>query len=401
MMLRKLQMFKGKMVKLLAMVAVGCFCAGIGNAQTPAPSLPPGVQDIVKLSQAGLSEDVILTQVKNAGATYNLNADQLIYLSKSGVSQNVIKALMTGNAGGPAPAPAPYPQPQPGPPPSAPDIAQPPPGGPVPSGPPPTTEAPTLVAPPSPDGTPAPPATFDYFHQSLAPYGTWAQSPEYGWYWRPSVAQFDPGWRPYGNEGHWIYTDTGWFWQSDYPWGDIPFHYGRWFHDDLGWAWVPRYNWAPSWVTWRNGDGYCGWAPLPPGAVFRAGIGLEYHGVVAADIDFGLGWGAFAFVPYDHFWDLHLHSYFVPHDRAEFIFHHSVILNGYRFDHGRFFVDGLGRDRIGLYTHHDVRIEFGLFHGRDYHRDGFHDDHHDDHHFDGHDGHDGFDNHHDDHRRGF
>jgi hypothetical protein len=32
-------------------------------------------------------------------------------------------------------------------------------------------------------------------------------------------------------------------------------------------------NGPPTWVGWWKADGYCGWAPLPPGAAFRAGVG--------------------------------------------------------------------------------------------------------------------------------
>ena len=27
---------------------------------------------------------------------------------------------------------------------------------------------------------------------------------------------------------------------------------------------MPGTDWGPAWVSWRFGDGYCGWAPLPP-----------------------------------------------------------------------------------------------------------------------------------------
>jgi hypothetical protein len=63
-----------------------------------------------------------------------------------------------------------------------------------------------------------------------------------------------------------------------------------------------------------------------------------------------------------YFWDQDLHAYLVPYDRVEFFFRRSVVMNGYRFDHGRFIVDGIGRERIGLYTHHDVRVEVGHIH---------------------------------------
>ena len=108
----------------------------------------------------------------------------------------------------------------------------------------------------------------------------------------------------------------GWSWQSDYPWGDIAFHYGRWYRDALGWVWVPGYDWAPAWVCWRQTEGYCGWAPLPPGAVFKADVGLWFHGHLAVDVGFGLGADMFTFVPYDHFWDHNLHACLLPRERV-------------------------------------------------------------------------------------
>jgi hypothetical protein len=105
---------------------------------------------------------------------------------------------------------------------------------------------------------------FDYFYQTLAPYGSWIQVEGYGYCWQPTIRDAD--WQPYAF-GHWAHTDDGWLWISDdtEPWGWICYHYGRWINfDNLGWVWVPGYTWAPAWVTWRYGDGYCGWAPMPP-----------------------------------------------------------------------------------------------------------------------------------------
>jgi hypothetical protein len=206
-----------------------------------------------------------------------------------------------------------------------------------------------------------PPAqvSFDYFHDQLAPYGNWVQT-SYGWCWSPAVAAADGGWRPYSDQGQWVYTDNGWFWQSEYSWGDIAFHYGRWYRDmSYGWLWVPDYTWAPAWVCWRNAeaDGYFGWAALPPGARFVAGEGLYFDGRLAMDIDFGLGWDAFVFVSFDHFWDHDYRHFLLFGDRAAFMYRRSVILNGYRMVGGRFVIDGLGRDRIARFTHRDVRVE--------------------------------------------
>jgi hypothetical protein len=226
------------------------------------------------------------------------------------------------------------------------------------------------------DSTPAAPTvTFDGFQAQLSSSGTWIEVPGVGQCWQPTIALTDPYWRPYFDHGHWAYTDAGWSWQSDYTWGSIVFHYGRWTRFQERWVWVPGYDWAPAWVCWREAEGYCGWAPLPPAAVYRAGVGLYFHDGLALDVDFGLGIDAFTFVAYDHFWDVDYHPFLLPHERMEFIFRNSHVLNGYRVDHGRFVVEGLGHEHLGLLTHHDVRVVHELHdeHGgrdmRDFHSD--------------------------------
>jgi len=305
--------------------------ANVARAQ----AVPPGVQDVVKLSQAGISDDVILAQIKNTGAFYNLTADQIIYLKNAGVSQTVIKALMGGGASamGVPPAPAPM----------------------VPA--PPVAPAPLVLPSPAPVLPAAPAVSLDTFQPQLAPYGAWIQVPGIGLCWQPAVVLADPAWRPYFDGGCWTYTDAGWSWQSDYPWGGVVFHYGRWSRFNGGWVWVPGYDWAPAWVCWREADGYCGWAPLPVAATYRAGVGLFFNGQLALDVDFGLGVDDFAFVAYDHFWDHDLRPFFLPRDRVAVFFAGSHVLNGYRVDNGRFVVEGLGHDHIAAVTHHDVRIE--------------------------------------------
>ena len=66
---------------------------------------------------------------------------------------------------------------------------------------------------------------FGTCQRELSPYGSWAASAEYGNVWVPSG--MPPDWHPY-SYGQWVYTDAGWYWQSNYSWGWLPFHYGRW-----------------------------------------------------------------------------------------------------------------------------------------------------------------------------
>ena len=309
--------------KLPAALAALMLCGFVING-AHAQSLPPGVQDVLKLTQAGIAEDIILNQIKNNAATYRLTADQIILLKNQGVSQPVIKALLAG-ADTPPASMAPVPPP--------------------------------AIQPPAPVPTPAAPPLpgLNDYQTQLAPYGTWLPVPDYGLCWQPAIAATDPFWRPYLNQGHWIYTAAGWSWQSDYAWGATVFHYGRWLRFQSRWVWVPGQDFAPAWVCWREANGYCGWAPLPPAARYTAGVGLFFNGHLAIDADFGLGLDAFNFVAYDHFWNEDLHPYLLPQERLEAVFRESRIANGYRMDHGRFVVEGLGHDRIEILTHHSAK----------------------------------------------
>ena len=105
------------------------------------------------------------------------------------------------------------------------------------------------------------------FEAPLASHGGWVQVGSYGRCWRPAGVAVE--WRPYYS-GEWVWTDCGWYWQSDEPWGWACYHYGYWVLDPgYGWIWVPGIEWAPAWVSWRVGGGYIGWAPLtPPGLIF-------------------------------------------------------------------------------------------------------------------------------------
>jgi len=125
-----------------------------------------------------------------------------------------------------------------------------------------------------PSRSPAVHVDVSIFYESLSPYGEWFAYGSYGWAWTPYDVPY--GWRPY-THGHWIYTDHGWTWVSHWKWGWAPFHYGRWIFDpDYGWIWIPDRAWGPAWVAWRWSDDWVGWAPLPPDAVWHAGVGLRF-----------------------------------------------------------------------------------------------------------------------------
>jgi hypothetical protein len=148
------------------------------------------------------------------------------------------------------------------------------------------------------------------FYDALRPYGEWVFVPAYGWCWYPSNMAIH--WRPY-TDGHWVYTDAGWTWASDQPWGWACFHYGRWNYDQTyGWIWVPDTVWAPAWVVWRTGGDYVGWAPAPSGLVWREGVGFDMTGV---NIDVLLPRYRYSFVAIDSFTSEHIDTCIIQHGR--------------------------------------------------------------------------------------
>lgn len=51
-------------------------------------------QDIVNMSKAGLSDDVIISQIKATKSTFSLSSQEIIDLKNQGVSQSVIDAMI-------------------------------------------------------------------------------------------------------------------------------------------------------------------------------------------------------------------------------------------------------------------------------------------------------------------
>lgn len=254
-----------------------------------------GFDDIVTLAKAGASEDVLLAFIEKSPVSYHLTDDEATLLDDLGISQKVIDALRAhGGNGGQAPAPAPVAE--------APND--------------PDADIQTVAVASASDDQ-----NISYFYSSLAPYGSWI-SVDGNWCWRPTAAMTEVRWRPYCHRGHWVYTDWGWTWYSDYSWGWAPFHYGRWeMHAGYGWIWHPDNVWGPAWVHWRTNESDYGWAPLPPRAQFEAGIGFSFDGKhVGLDFDFGLASRDYCFVPGEHFCDANL---------LEFRIHHRDVLAFY------------------------------------------------------------------------
>ncbi|MGA8480724.1 MAG: DUF6600 domain-containing protein, partial [Chthoniobacterales bacterium] len=134
---------------------------------------------------------------------------------------------------------------------------------------------------------------YDVFYSNLSSEGSWVEAGNYGYCFRPRVAR---DWRPYG-DGHWVWTDRGWYWDSNERFGWATYHYGRWVRiGGTGWCWVPGRQWAPAWVSWRESDEHVGWAPLPPEADVSAQVSISSW----SDSYYDVGPSAYTFIRYSH-----------------------------------------------------------------------------------------------------
>ena len=200
------------------------------------------------------------------------------------------------------------------------------------------------------------PVSLQVFYDELSPYGTWVDSPDYGYVWVPNV---DQDFSPYVTNGHWIFTDYGWTWVSDYPWGWAPFHYGRWAIDpQYGNIWIPDTEWGPAWVTWRQANGYIGWTPMGPGINIDMAMGSSYY--VPQD--------RWAFVRDRDFMQNDLYRYRLDRSLIFNIFNMSLVLRNTRFDNDRHstYFFGPSRDDVQRYSGRVINP----VHIRDYDRPG-------------------------------
>jgi len=301
----------------------------LGNA-LPADIDPnSALAELVRLVQAGVERSVILAYIDNTLRLFDLDADGIIYLADLGTPPKIIEAAMEHDQRliekGISPEAA-----TPG-------------------------EASEDVGESAEEEV-----TMDEFHDTLAPYGVWVNIEGYGRCWRPTVIVYNTGWHPYCDNGHWVYTDHGWYWRSGYSWGWATFHYGRWFnHSRHGWCWWPDTVWAPSWVCWRyDRRSYCGWAPLPPYTVYRPGIGFVYRGsTVAAGFGFGLNVNSFTFVSTSNFYDLKPWRHRIGHGEAKQIYDRTTVFNKINHDrkNGRIINSGIPPRDITAITRKEIR----------------------------------------------
>jgi hypothetical protein len=186
------------------------------------------------------------------------------------------------------------------------------------------------------------------FNDQLSPHGKWLDVAEYGRVWQPNECATDTEWRPYMNDGHWTWTDGGWYWESSYAWGWAAFHYGRWNHDDkYNWVWSPDVTWAPAWVSWRQSDSVYGWAPLPHGSRFEGGVLIG--GGVDVHADF------YNFVPAHSFLTVNLSTVAIPRAQHATVYNETKIVNNsYVYNDNRVINNGIPVKQVAAVTHQEI-----------------------------------------------
>lgn len=312
----------------------------------------PGIAEIVGMVQSGIDESVLVAYVQSAPTRFSPTQAEIDYLREIGTPEAVIEALLDSAAGvGPGAVAG-----QSGDPSVPRSVVQAAPSAGT-AAPPPVVVQQTVVA-------PAPvvqaPVVVQYpqFYEGLSPYGSWISVDGYGWCWRPTAAVIDASWRPYHDRGRWLYSDQGWYWQSDYSWGWAPFHYGRWhLSGHHGWVWMPGTVWGPAWVSWRTSDRYCGWAPLPPEARFDLGVGFSYHGArVGVSFGFGLADAHYTFVGRDRFCDPAPWRYYRPRHEVHAIYNKTTVINNYVVQSNNTVINrGIGVQEISRVSRSEVR----------------------------------------------
>jgi hypothetical protein len=296
----------------------------------------PEADDLIKMARSGVDEEVLTAYIDAAPGTFDLSADDIITLNDLGVPAQVIsQALRHGHANeadstsiaiaGKTNQAA------------SSDTGT-------------TVLTSAAVAPPPGD------LNISFFYESLYPYGNWLDI-DGQWCWQPNAMVVSPDWAPYCRHGHWVDSDWGWCWVSDYSWGWAPFHYGRWFrHHRHGWCWVPDTEWGPAWVSWRRGDDYYGWAPLPPHTRYVHSEGF-YFGPsrVGPDFEFNLTFNDYFFVPRDHFCDQHPWVHMVPSVRREDVFRRTdFVRDAYGLDHDHVYNRGVPIEDVSRATHRRI-----------------------------------------------
>lgn len=78
-------------VLLATILAIACL--HLARAQTEKSNEPLSIEDVLGMSQAGVSEASIIDRIKKNGRPFDLNSDEIVDLKKAGLSDTIIRFL--------------------------------------------------------------------------------------------------------------------------------------------------------------------------------------------------------------------------------------------------------------------------------------------------------------------
>ncbi len=284
-------------------------------------SASQNVDEVIRLNKNGTTADILIAYIEKSSGDPRLSADDITLMEDANVPAAAIEAMLAKEKAA-----------------SSVPVA----GAAV-------TENVTVA--PSADNS-----DISYFYDSMSHDGSWTNDAEYGWSWSPAISVSDSNWRPYVDNGSWVYTNDGWYWNSGYNWGWAAFHYGRWSHRDNRWSWHPDNVWGSSWVSWRHNDDYYGWAPLTPRARFGRTGGFDVSLTTGNfDLNIGLGERDYAFVRSNQFFDRDLNRHQLRGNEVTNIYRTTTINNGYTSENNRYINRGIPVQNVSRATKQEIK----------------------------------------------
>ena len=91
------------LLALVVAATVACMAAGCETPRRPPPpppravlypSQPLGVADVKMLAKSGISDEVIISQIRNSRTVYHLTTAEILDLKAAGVSEKVIDFMI-------------------------------------------------------------------------------------------------------------------------------------------------------------------------------------------------------------------------------------------------------------------------------------------------------------------
>jgi hypothetical protein len=81
-------------MKRRAVVVSLCSAVLLLGQSAPSASSAISLEEVVRLTSAGVSEELVITRIKKSGKSFDLTTDEILELKRSGISDNVIRTLM-------------------------------------------------------------------------------------------------------------------------------------------------------------------------------------------------------------------------------------------------------------------------------------------------------------------